>query len=114
MTTRQITLDIPDNVLLVEKTDEASKESPMISNPSRYLPSTLDRVAQMGISYNRFRSTAMCSPTRASLLIGRNHTRVSNGQIAANLHQSRTLAILRYTLPPKLLSGKLSVSRVSA
>ena len=35
---------------------------------------TLDRVAKMGISYNRFHSTAMCSPTRAALLTGRNHT----------------------------------------
>jgi arylsulfatase len=41
----------------------------------------LDRVAKAGLSYNRFHSTAMCSPTRASLLTGRNHTRVGNGQI---------------------------------
>ena len=44
---------------------------------------TLDRVAKMGISFNRFHSTAMCSPTRAALLTGRNHTRVCNGQISA-------------------------------
>ena len=44
---------------------------------------TLDRVAKMGISFNRFHSTAMCSPTRAALLTGRNHTLVGNGQIAA-------------------------------
>ncbi len=44
---------------------------------------TLDRVAKLGVSFNRFHSTAMCSPTRASLLTGRNHTRVGNGQIAA-------------------------------
>jgi arylsulfatase len=44
---------------------------------------TLDRVAGAGISYNRFHTTAMCSPTRAALLTGRNHTRVGNGQIAA-------------------------------
>jgi arylsulfatase len=44
---------------------------------------TLDRVANTGISFNRFHSTAMCSPTRAALLTGRNHTRVGNGQIAA-------------------------------
>jgi arylsulfatase len=44
---------------------------------------TLDRVAQAGVSFNRFHSTAMCSPTRAALLTGRNHTRVGNGQIAA-------------------------------
>lgn len=43
---------------------------------------TLSRVAQQGISYNRFHSTAMCSPTRASLLCGRNHNRVGAGQIA--------------------------------
>ena len=44
---------------------------------------TLDRVAGAGISYNRFHSTAMCSPTRAALLTGRNHTFVGNGQISA-------------------------------
>jgi arylsulfatase A-like enzyme len=44
---------------------------------------TLDRIAQAGVSFNRFHSTAMCSPTRAALLTGRNHTRVGNGQIAA-------------------------------
>ena len=44
---------------------------------------TLDRVAKTGISFNRFHSTAMCSPTRAALLTGRNHTRVGNGQISA-------------------------------
>lgn len=42
----------------------------------------LTRVANSGISFNRFHSTAMCSPTRASLLTGRNHTRVANGQIS--------------------------------
>ena len=44
---------------------------------------TLDRVAKLGVSFNRFHSTAMCSPTRAALLTGRNHTFVGNGQIAA-------------------------------
>ena len=42
----------------------------------------LSRVANAGISYNRFHSTAMCSPTRAALLTGRNHHRVGAGQIA--------------------------------
>ena len=44
---------------------------------------TLSRIANMGISFNRFHSTAMCSPTRAALLTGRNHTFVGNGQISA-------------------------------
>jgi arylsulfatase len=42
----------------------------------------LDKLAKGGITYNRFHTTAMCSPTRASLLTGRNHHRVGNGQIA--------------------------------
>jgi len=41
----------------------------------------LSRIANQGISRNRFHSTAMCSPTRASLLTGRNHHRVGAGQI---------------------------------
>jgi len=43
---------------------------------------TLDRIAEEGISFNRFHTTAMCSPTRASLLTGRNHHFVGAGQIA--------------------------------
>jgi arylsulfatase len=43
---------------------------------------TMDKIAAGGITYNRFHTTAMCSPTRASLLTGRNHHRVGNGQIA--------------------------------
>jgi len=43
---------------------------------------TMDRIVGEGITYNRFHTTAMCSPTRASLLSGRNHHRVGNGQIA--------------------------------
>ncbi|MEZ9641611.1 sulfatase-like hydrolase/transferase [Vibrio cyclitrophicus] len=43
---------------------------------------TLDEISGEGISYNRFHSTAMCSPTRASLLTGRNHHRVGAGVIA--------------------------------
>lgn len=43
---------------------------------------TLDRICGQGVSYNRFHTTAMCSPTRASLLTGRNHHEIGNGQIA--------------------------------
>ena len=43
---------------------------------------TLSRIAETGISYNAFHTTGMCSPTRASLLTGRNHQRVGTGTIA--------------------------------
>jgi arylsulfatase A-like enzyme len=33
----------------------------------------LDRVAKMGLRYTQFHSTALCSPTRAALITGRNH-----------------------------------------
>ena len=49
---------------------------------ARSTPPRSTAICDEGISYNRFHTTAMCSPTRASLLTGRNHHRVGNGQIA--------------------------------
>jgi arylsulfatase len=43
---------------------------------------TMTRLAKSGIAYNAFHTTSICSPTRASLLTGRNHHRVGNGVIA--------------------------------
>jgi arylsulfatase A-like enzyme/uncharacterized membrane protein len=40
------------------------------------------RVQEMGVTYNRFHVTAVCSPTRAALLTGRNQHRVGFGSIA--------------------------------
>lgn len=42
----------------------------------------LTRVQQLGLTYNRFHVTAVCSPTRAAMLTGRNHHRVGMGGIA--------------------------------
>lgn len=41
----------------------------------------LDKLAKNGITYNRFHTTALCSPTRASLLTGRNHHSCGTGVI---------------------------------
>jgi arylsulfatase A-like enzyme len=43
---------------------------------------TFDRIAAEGLRYNRFHVTAVCSPTRAALLSGRNHHRVGFGSIS--------------------------------
>jgi arylsulfatase len=43
---------------------------------------TLSKLASEGLSYNAFHTTAICSPTRAALLTGRNHQRVGSGTIA--------------------------------
>lgn len=43
---------------------------------------TFDRLAKEGLLYNTFHTTSICSPTRAALLTGRNHTRVGSGTIA--------------------------------
>ncbi|QDV18755.1 Arylsulfatase [Gimesia panareensis] len=41
----------------------------------------LDRLAASGMKYNRFHTTAICSPTRAALLTGRNHHQCGFGTI---------------------------------
>ena len=41
----------------------------------------LERLAANGLRYNRFHTTALCSPTRAALLTGRNHHSVGTGVI---------------------------------
>jgi arylsulfatase A-like enzyme len=43
---------------------------------------TLSKLAEEGLRYNAFHTTSICSPTRAALLTGRNHTRVDSGTIA--------------------------------
>src|SRR5215831_15682227 len=40
---------------------------------------TMDRLAAEGLRYNRFHTTALCSPTRAALITGRNHHSAATG-----------------------------------
>src|ERR1700744_4468601 len=41
----------------------------------------MDRIANAGLRYTQFHSTALCSPTRAALITGRNHHSVGFGVI---------------------------------
>ncbi|RKZ16641.1 arylsulfatase [bacterium] len=42
---------------------------------------TFDRLADGGLRFNQFHTTALCSPTRASLLSGRNHHSINVGSV---------------------------------
>ena len=68
------------NVLIV-LIDDAGFGNPDTFGGPIATPS-LTRVQQAGLTYNRFHVTALCSPTRAALLTGRNHHRVGFGSIA--------------------------------
>ena len=59
----------------------------------------VDAVAAAGVSYNQFHTTALCSPTRAALLTGRNHHSVHMGGITeiANSFPAYDSAIPRET-----------------
>ena len=41
----------------------------------------LDRLAENGLSYTRFHTTSLCSPTRSALKAGRNHHMVNVGSV---------------------------------
>ncbi len=68
------------NVLLV-LIDDAGFGGPTSFGGDIATP-TLERVGRMGQTFNAFHVTAVCSPTRAAMLTGRNHHRVGMGGIA--------------------------------
>jgi len=68
------------NILLII-TDDAGFAVP--STFGGVIPTpTLDRVANNGLRYNNIHSTALCSPTRAALITGRNHHSAGFGVIS--------------------------------
>ena len=68
------------NVLLII-TDDAGFGVP--STFGGVIPTpTMDRIANEGLRYNRMFSTALCSPTRAALITGRNHHSAGFGVIS--------------------------------
>jgi arylsulfatase len=67
------------NVLLV-MTDDVGFGAP--STFGGVIPTpALDRIAKAGLRYTAFHSTALCSPTRAALITGRNHHSVHTGVV---------------------------------
>jgi arylsulfatase A-like enzyme len=68
------------NVLIVLIDDMGFGMSEAFGGPI-HMP-TVTRLANNGLRYNQFHTTALCSPTRAALMSGRNHHMVNFGSIA--------------------------------
>ena len=67
------------NVLLILLDDVGFGQTSTFGGPVN--TPTLQRLADEGLRYNRFHTTALCSPSRAALLTGRNHHSVHTGTI---------------------------------
>ncbi|HEX2415268.1 MAG TPA: arylsulfatase [Thermoleophilaceae bacterium] len=67
------------NVLIVLVDDVGFGASSVFGGPCS--TPTFERLAADGLRYNRFHTTALCAPTRAALLTGRNHHSVGMGGI---------------------------------
>jgi arylsulfatase A-like enzyme len=67
------------NVLVILIDDAGFGSSSAFGGPCE--TPNFERLAEQGISYNRFHTTALCSPTRQALLTGRNHHAVGMGGI---------------------------------
>ena len=67
------------NVLIVLIDDMGFGQSSAFGGPI-HMP-TVERLANNGLRYNEFHTTALCSPTRAALLSGRNHHMNNMGSI---------------------------------
>ena len=76
---KHLPADSPNIVIFM--TDDMGYANPSTFGGPVHTP-TLTRLANSGISYNAFHTTAQCSASRASLLTGRNHHRVGAGMIA--------------------------------
>jgi arylsulfatase len=67
------------NVLVILLDDVGFGASSAFGGPCQ--TPTAERLAARGLKYNRFHTTALCSPTRAAMLSGRNHHAVGMGGI---------------------------------
>ena len=67
------------NVLIVLLDDVGFAASSAFGGPCA--TPTAERLAGEGLKYNRFHTTALCAPTRAALLTGRNHHTVGMGVV---------------------------------
>jgi len=67
------------NILLILTDDVGFGATSAFGGPIQ--TPTFDRLAREGLRYNQFHTTALCSPTRAALITGRNHHSARTGVI---------------------------------
>jgi arylsulfatase A-like enzyme len=67
------------NILLILTDDVGFGASSVFGGPIQ--TPNFQRLADSGLRYNMFHTTALCSPTRAALISGRNHHSVASGVI---------------------------------
>src|SRR5436189_986746 len=95
------------NVLVVLLDDVGFGASSAFGGPCR--TPTAERLAAGGLKFNRFHTTALCAPTRAALLTGRNHHSVGMGSITETATSAPGNSSLRpNTKAPLALSLKLN------
>jgi arylsulfatase len=67
------------NILLILTDDVGFGATSTFGGPIQ--TPTFQKLADNGLRYNRYHTTALCSPTRAALITGRNHHSVASGVI---------------------------------
>ncbi len=90
-TREKVTASTPDSYAPVQALEGAPNVFLMLSDDVGFAMSSafggpvptpsLDKIAAQGARYNRFHTTAICSPTRAALMTGRNHHNVGTGYL---------------------------------
>jgi arylsulfatase A-like enzyme len=68
------------NIMLVLLDDAGFGSNSAFGGPCR--TPTFERLAERGLRYTRFHTTAICSPTRQAMLTGRNHHSVGMGTVS--------------------------------
>jgi arylsulfatase A-like enzyme len=83
------------NVLVVLLDDVGFGAASAFGGPAH--SPTAERLAGGGLRYSRFHTTALCAPTRAALLSGRNHHSVGMGSITESATSAPGLTGVRST-----------------
>lgn len=95
------------NVLIVLIDDAGFGSSSAFGGPCR--TPTAERLAADGLKYNRFHTTALCSPTRQALLTGRNHHSTGMGSITeVATGEPGYCSVLPNSMTPLALALKLN------